>query len=103
MTTTYRLSAQAAAAIGLTALGLALAPAAAFADDEEKPSSPASPIMRGSDRGIVEADTGIVRVSDIGTVLPGVPSHAGAIAVHDGNMASMPKAVLDLRQRMHRK
>jgi hypothetical protein len=78
----------------------ALAPCAvAFADDDDAPSSPAAWDMRSAERGLTMSGIGEVRAAEMGKVLGGVKSKYGLILVHDGNLASMPQAVLDMRKR----
>jgi hypothetical protein len=73
-----------AGAIGLTIVGMALAPIApALADDG--PASPATPIVRDAGTGIVLAGPSEVRVVDKKQVLGGGPSAGANIVVADGN------------------
>jgi hypothetical protein len=96
-TANRRFTIRAATVVGLAAIGMVLAPAGgALADDD--PSSPATPIIRGADRGTAVAGAGDVRQA---TQLPdghgnyvaiqGGDVSAGApITVKDGNAAKLP-------------
>jgi hypothetical protein len=93
---TRRFTVRAAAVVGLATMGMALAPmAGAFAD---KPSSPATPIIRSSDRGTVMAGTSEVRQptqlqdghGNYVAIQGGDVSAGAPIAVKDGNVAKLP-------------
>lgn len=82
---------RAAAAIGVAAAGMVLAPmATAFADDSEY-VSPAAPIFRQSDRGYAMSGVGDERVAEKGAVLGGTTSGGAPILINDGNAAPLPE------------